>query len=73
MRNDKLPDGRDPRAAYWLVMGLVAALSGIGWLALVLNARVAPSLRGREVSLVPVSIGATRYGVVLLVRSRRQD
>jgi hypothetical protein len=73
MWNDKLPDGRDPRAVYWIVMGLFAALSGIGWLALVLNARVAPSLRGLEFFLVPVGIGATLYGVVLLVRSRRQD
>jgi len=54
-------------------MGLFAALGGIGWLALVLTAQVAPSMRGLEFFLVPVGIGATVYGVVLLVKSRRQD
>ena len=54
-------------------MGLFAALGGIGWLTLVLCARVAPSLRGLESFLVPVGIEAAVYGVVLLVRSRRQD
>ena len=53
--------------------GFFAALGRLAGLALVLSARVAPSMRGLEFYLVPVGIGATVYGVVLLVRSRRQD
>jgi hypothetical protein len=72
MWNDKLPDGRDPRPLYWIVLGLFAALGGIAWSALVLSGRMAPSFKGLEFFLVPIGIGAMIYGVVLLVRSRRQ-
>jgi hypothetical protein len=53
-------------------MGLVAALGGIGWSALVLSGRVAPSFKGLEFFLVPVGVGAMIYGIVLLIRSQRR-
>jgi hypothetical protein len=72
MWNDKLPNGREPQPVYWIVMGLVAALGGIGWSALVLSGRVAPSFKGLEFFLVPVGVGAMIYGIVLLIRSQRR-
>jgi len=72
MWNDKLPDGRDPRPIYWIVLGLFGALLGIGWSTLVLSGRMGPSQRGLEFFLVPFGLGATIYGVVLLLRSRRR-
>jgi len=72
MWNDKLPDGRDPRPIYWIVLGLFAALLGISWSTLVLTGRMDPSQRGLEFFLVPLGLGAIIYGVVLLLRSTRR-
>ncbi|KPG82352.1 hypothetical protein [Frigoribacterium sp. RIT-PI-h] len=72
MWNDKLLDGRDPRPIYWIVMGLFSLLLGIGWLALVAADRTPPSTRGLEFLFVLLGIGATIYGVVLVLRSRRK-
>jgi hypothetical protein len=70
--NDKLPDGRDPRPVYWIVMGLVAILGGLAWWAIILNGRVGVSPRGLEFVLIPIGLGAVIYGAVLHARARRR-
>lgn len=69
--NDKLPDGRDPRPVYWIVMGLAAILGGIAWWAIILSGRVSFLTKGLEFFLIPIGLGAVTYGAVLLARSRR--
>jgi len=70
--NDKLPDGRDPRPVYWIVMGSLTVLGGVAWWAIVLSGRVGFSSRGLEFALIPIGVGAVIYGAILLARARRR-
>lgn len=72
MWNDKLPNGRDPRPIYWIVAGLFPLWLRIGWLALVAAGRMPSSIRGLEFLFVLMGVGATIYGIVLVLRSRRK-